>query len=45
MAVPGSPWVHGQPQEGAIPTALVFLAAAFKGWADIPLRGGSNVLL
>lgn len=34
MAMPGSPWVQGQPQEGAIPTALVLLAAAFQGWVQ-----------
>lgn len=46
MAMPGSPWDHGQPQEGAIPTVLVLPDSCFSGLvtADIPFRAGSNVL-
>lgn len=46
LAMPGSPWDHRQPQEGAIPIALVLPDHCFSGLgiADIPFRGGLNVL-
>lgn len=41
-----SPWDHGQPQEGKIPTVLVLPDHCFSGLdiADIPFRCGSNIL-